>query len=694
MKKILSLFLFFFIGTFLLNASPVDTLTARQAAANFLSQHGQMRSVGSMQLAYHLDDAQQTPCVYIFNSEGGGFVVMAANNSVLPILGYSTDGHFDAENIPSNMAAWLATYRDAVSDIAAGANERAYPTMEGAWQQLLDAEPVAASREVVVGPLLSTTWSQSPYYNNLCPGTGSNKAVTGCVATAMGQIMRYWQWPTQGHGHHSYVANYAQYGYADYGSQYADFGSATYNYNAMPNALTSSSSSTQVGQIAQLLYHCGVSVNMMYGPNASGANSENVPAAMQNYFGYKSSTFQYKNGESAWVNGLKAQLNADRPVYYSGSGDDGGHAFVCDGYDEDNYFHFNWGWQGSYNGYFAVSNLNPGSYEFNTYQGAIFNLEPDPCYPYPDIAITGNTVMADANSSVILTAPEGVSYQWSNNSTEQSITVSPSVPKFYTVTVTDTNGCRNTASTWVTYADGCEITFHMHDSYGDSWQGNAIQVFNRVQKIAEITLSDGSDTTITLPVISGELALKWKLGNFPEECSFELSGNCLEYSFPTVPQSSGVFLITQLYCGDIHTEFTVETEEDHYTWNNETYYSSGDYNQSFTSQFGCDSTVTLHLTLQTTGIAENGISNLSLYPNPTTGMVNVQCAMNNEQWENAEIQVLDVYGRLLDVVGISDARGASPQTAAIDLSNYATGIYFVKLVKDGRVTAVKKVLKQ
>ena len=243
---------------------------------------------------------------------------MAADNSVLPILGYSTDGHFDAEDIPSNMAAWLATYRDAVSDIAAGANERAYPTMEGAWQQLLDAEPVAASREVVVGPLLSTTWSQSPYYNNLCPGTGSNKAVTGCVATAMGQIMRYWQWPLQGHGHHSYVANYAQYGYADYGTQYADFGSATYNYNAMPNALTSNSSSIQVGQIAQLLYHCGVSVNMMYGPNASGANSENVPAAMQNYFGYKSSTFQYKNGESAWVNGLKAQLNADRPVCIKG----------------------------------------------------------------------------------------------------------------------------------------------------------------------------------------------------------------------------------------------------------------------------------------------------------------------------------------------------------------------------------------
>jgi len=693
MKKTLSLFLFFFMSAFLLNASPVDTLTARQAAANFLSQHGQSRNAGSLQLAYQLSDAQQTPCVYVFNSEGGGFVVMAADNSVVPVLGYSTDGHFDVENVPANMAAWLDTYRDAVSDIAAGASTRAYPTMEEEWQQLLSNAPVTHTRAVEVGPLLSTTWSQSPYYNNLCPGTGNNKAVTGCVATAMGQIMRYWQHPTQGHGSHTYVANYAQYGYADYGSLYADFGSATYNYNAMPNALTGNSSSTQVGQVAQLLYHCGVSVNMMYGPNASGANSENVPEAMHKYFGYKSSTFQYKGNQSSWLSSLRAQLNADRPVYYSGSGADGGHAFVCDGYDDANYFHFNWGWQGSYNGYFKVDSLNPGSYEFNSYQGAIFNLEPDPCYPYPDIAISGNTVMADANSSVTLTAPEGASYQWSNNSTTQSITVSPSVPKYYTVTVTDTSGCRNTASTWVTYADGCEITFHMHDSYGDSWQGNAIQVYNCVQKIAEITLEEGSDTTITLPVITGELALKWKLGNFPAECSFEMSGHCLEYSFPEVPQSSTVFLITQLYCGDIHTEFTVTTEEGQYTWNNETYYSSGDYTQTFTSEFGCDSTVTLHLALNTVGIAENGAANISLYPNPTTGVVNVQCAMNDGQWENAEIQVLDVYGKILNVVGVNHYSSLQP-TLEIDLSRYANGIYFVKLVNGGQVAVVRKVVKQ
>ena len=326
---------------------------------------------------------------------------------------------------------------------------------------------------------------------------------------------------------------------------------------------------------------------------------------------------------------------------------------------------------------------------FNTYQGAIFNLEPDLCYPYPEISISGNTVMADANSSVTLTAPEGVSYQWSDNSTTQSITVSPAVPKYYTVTVTDTAGCHNTASTWVTFADGCEITFHLHDSYGDSWQGNAIQVYNQVRKIAEITLDDGSDTTITLPVISGELALKWKLGNYPEECSFEVSSHCLEYNFAEAPQNTGVFLVTQLFCGDIVTEFSVETEENSYTWNGEIYFASGDYTQTFTSQFGCDSTAILHLTLQSNGIAEHHANPLiALYPNPTNDKFKVQYSTNGVLLENIEIQLFDAYGKSLLHVPIVG------EITEIDLSEFASGIYLVKCMNNDSVLTVGKVVKR
>lgn len=661
-------------------ASPVDTTTAKLAATHFLAQHSDAsRAAAPLQLSYQLDNAAQQACVYVFNRAGGGFVITSADDHVLPVLGFSVDGEFRTENMPENIAYWLQTYCDAVTDLSAG--DRAYPSMAAAWQELLNNELPHPTREAVVFPMLATTWGQSPYYNALCPISSQGQAITGCVATAMGQIMRYWQHPSQGHGHHSYVDNLAEWGYEDYGTLYVDFGAATYDFSLMPEMLYFSSSQAQINEVAKLLYHCGVSVNMMYGTDGSGANSADVPNAMHKYFGYTSSTFYYKgSNENGWINLLKDELDAGRPVYYSGSGDDGGHAFVCDGYNDENYFHFNWGWQGAANGYFAVANLNPSSYEFNELQGAIFGLEPDSCYPYPEIQISGNTVMADANSSVTLIAPAGESYAWTGGGTTQSITVSPTVPKFYTVTVTDSEGCRNTASTWVTFADGCEINCHLHDSYGDGWQGNALQVFNRVTKIAEITLEEGGDTTITLPVIDGELALRWKLGDYPEECSYSVSGHCFEYT-QNVITSSGIQLVTQLYCGDIATEFDITTEEPSYTWNDVTYTESGDYTQTFSNHAGCDSTVTLHLNLPA-GISDYGDADrLRVYPNPTTGVLNAEC-----DWPNCELRVFDVYGKLLFINKLDKSENR------VDLSDCANGIYFLHVFADGTRVATRKVV--
>lgn len=687
MKKIISLSLFISLIINLLNAEPVDTLTARRAAANFLAQHqtaAPARGSEQLQLAEVLTDSQNLPCVYVFNQPDGGFVVMAADDCVLPVLGYSTNGHYDAADVPANMSAWLLTYRDAVSEIAAD-NRRQHnlhPTMATQWQTLLENTPTAHLREVVVEPLLVTTWGQQPYYNALCPTGENGRAITGCVATAMGQIMRYWQHPAQGHGSHTHVCNYGAYeGYEDYGALFVDYSSATYNYSLMPAALTSTSPMAQVNEVAKLLYHCGVSVNMMYSPDGSGANSEDVPGALRKYFGYSCNNFTYKNGESSWINLLKACLDQGQPIYYSGSGDDGGHAFVCDGYDEDNYFHFNWGWRGSYDAYFAVSNLNPSSYVFNTYQGAIFNLHPDPCYPYEEISISGNPVMADATSSVTLQAPEGMNYHWSNNATTQTITVSPTVPKLYSVTVTDSEGCHLVASQWVTFADGCELTFFMHDSFGDSWQGNAIQIFNHVQKIAEITLEDGAYDTLVVPVISGPLALKWKNGSFPEECSFEVTGNCFHYAWETGP--SGVFLETEMFCGEIATEFNAVCTESSYEWNGETYTQSGDYTQTFTSAAGCDSTVTLHLTFDV-GVDEAGeLLGVQVWPNPTSGVVNIDFGARTGI---CEVAVFDVCGKQ-----VLSAQGANVQ---IDLSPLATGIYVLKFFHDGNFIGSTKVLRE
>ena len=145
---------------------------------------------------------------------------------------------------------------------------------------------------------------------------------------------------------------------------------------------------------------------------------------------------------------------------------------------------------------------------------------------------------------------------------------------------------------------------------------------------------------------------------------------------------------------DVVTEFTVTTADTCYIWNGQTYCTSGDYTQSFETVDGCDSVVTLHLTI-TVGIDDYDLANaMKLYPNPTSDLVNVQLTMNNEQLESIDIQVFDVCGRMLNVTNPSDARGASPQTMKIDLSGYSAGIYFVKLVNDGKVIAVQKVVKE
>jgi hypothetical protein len=205
----------------------------------------------------------------------------------------------------------------------------------------------------------------------------------------MAQVMKFWNYPTTGTGFHSY-------NHSTYGTLSANFGSTTYNWTNMPNQLTSASTSTQRSAVATLMYHCGVSVDMNYGVASEGGSSAYVISsasavthcteyALKTYFGYKSTLQGIKKANytnTNWINILKTELNAGRPMVYAGFGD-GGHCFVCDGYDNNNFFHFNWGWGGSYDGYFTLDALNPGSggigggsYSYNDGQQAVIGIEP------------------------------------------------------------------------------------------------------------------------------------------------------------------------------------------------------------------------------------------------------------------------------------------------------------------------------
>lgn len=349
----------------ILFAAPVSQELALQAAQNWTAVWApQSFNTRTIDKIVPLGDKNE-PGLYLFQYQNG-FVVTSADDAVKPILAYGYETNVGEIDDNPAFGDYLITLQQEIDEIKQSRLDNSETAAE--WRAVL-ANHIERDGTRGVAPLIATKWNQGWPYNMYCPedpaGPGGH-VYAGCVATAMGQVLKYWNWPITGTGSHTY---YAQ----NYGTQSANFGNTTYLWDEMPNSVHLPNPA-----VATLLYHLGVSVNMMYSPNGSGAYSASVPPALINYFRFDPTTQQKtKNNYSnaVWEQMLRNELDAARPMYYSGSGSGGGHAFNCDGYQGTNYFHFNWGWSGSYDGYYYVSNLNPGS-TFNNYQGAVFNIMP------------------------------------------------------------------------------------------------------------------------------------------------------------------------------------------------------------------------------------------------------------------------------------------------------------------------------
>lgn len=316
------------------------------------------------------------PSFYVVNFNAEGFVIVAGDDRVRPILAFSDEGAFVAENMPAHVRFFLDGYTEEIQYMVDN-QQYADESVLQQWETLLsDDIPAQKGRDMVVDPLLGdVAWSQKMYYNDFCPAdtTGDaaygGHAAVGCGAIVMGQIMRYWRFPETGNGSHSYNSN-------NYGPLSANFGATTYHYENMPDQLTADfHPDSCVLAVATLLYHCGVAVNMNYGPSASWSNSNRIVSALSTYFRYPP-TVQYIERESlsltTWLNYLKGELDASAPFMYGGSGSYGGHVWVCDGYRDDDYFHFNWGWGGQQNGYYTITNCS--SYGFNSHHAIIIGI--------------------------------------------------------------------------------------------------------------------------------------------------------------------------------------------------------------------------------------------------------------------------------------------------------------------------------
>ncbi len=334
-----------------------------------------------------IERQDELPLFYIFNFDGGGFVIVPGDDALMPVLGYSLVNDCPGIGLNPDFDSFMEGYAEQVRYVRSHSVE-ATEEVSGMWEYYSEADisQHADGKDVVVSPLLTCMWNQDYPYNMLCPENSSGPGghvYAGCVATAMSMVMDYWRYPLQGNGSHGYT--WDPYGYIS-----ADFGATEYNWNQMMNKMD-----PDYSDVALIQFHCGVAVEMMYSPNGSGAYSSDVPPAIKNYFSY-SQNAQYVKKEnyspSGWVNLLKGQLDQKQPMYYSGFTGKGGHAFVCDGYDDNDYFHFNFGWGGSSNGYYSLTNVNG----FHLGQGAVINFVPGDNYPY---YFTGQQILTAKSGS-------------------------------------------------------------------------------------------------------------------------------------------------------------------------------------------------------------------------------------------------------------------------------------------------------
>ncbi len=348
------LFLFTIVMAIMVMAGDLTPQQALEQAQSFIKKREAngsraKRAQGSAALRL---TTKQVSGLYVFNIMDGGFVIVSNDDRTTPILGFSDSGNIDPDHMPSNMKAWLQGYADEIAWIKK--NNISGKTSARASQRVGNHETTN------IAPLIKTTWAQSAPYNNYCPEyPGYGISATGCVATAMAQVMNFHQWPTAA------TAVIPSYTSESMGKVLPALESTTFDWTNMLDSYSDSYTSTQATAVAKLMQYCGWSLEMNYGPE-SGAMTFMVANALKNYFDYSSATTQYVSRSffsyANWTDMIYHELEQGRPVVYGGSSVDNGHCFVCDGYkyeEETDLFHINWGWNGLSDGYFVLSVLNP-----------------------------------------------------------------------------------------------------------------------------------------------------------------------------------------------------------------------------------------------------------------------------------------------------------------------------------------------
>lgn len=372
--------------TYALNISAqqisVEEASRRAAAFKFTStsdatQRRTASKSANVSLAYTAQNADEVH-FYVFNYDEGGWVMIGGDEVCQEVLAYSDQGSFKYENCPSNLKMWLQGYEKEISSCIAYVNEQ-----EALGNKVPRKGVRTASKGNKINALIQTHWDQNAPYWNMCPKESGRTCYTGCVATAMAQVMYYHKWPKVGKGSKTYTDSQGC------GQKLStNFSEHTYGWDLMQLETSQYKTTDSKNAVAQLMYDCGVSVEMMYTNEGSGAYSEDIDDALKTYFDYDKTSVKFvqKDNYSAdpWAQLIYDELAAGRPVLYSGADgtgpNAGGHQFVCDGYEyksSADYFHFNWGWSGADDGFFTLKTVGPTGAQFKYAQDAVIGIIPN-----------------------------------------------------------------------------------------------------------------------------------------------------------------------------------------------------------------------------------------------------------------------------------------------------------------------------
>jgi len=714
----------------------IDENTAKTVGSNYLISNGiqGVNSPSDLSIANVATASVNGLSVvdyYVFNINGAkGFVVVSGDDHVIPILAYSNESSFDINHMSPDAKWWMDGYKNQITYVIEN-NTPAKASTAEQWTNLKTGKfnSKSAARTTTPFPsstahLIQTKWDQEPGYNSDCP----SGTPTGCVATAMAGIMQFWNWPTVGCGYHTYAA-------AGFGNLSADFGNTAYDWATMDANLNRSTSAT-----ALLMYHAGVAVNMNYTTTSAGSGSYVISLespivncaefAFKTYFHYKPTLKGYPRfGETSlsipaipdatWDNMIETELNAGRPVIYTGQGSDGGHCWVCDGYNASTMFHFNFGWSGSSNAWYSIDDVAPPALgtgggstgnNFNLDQTIIIGIQPD---SFPNT--TGPLQLA-ANLNTTNSSPLGYGSPFSfttkiQNTSSTSFSGSFCAQVFdtsnhlmgtiqtltgQTIAVGATSGTLTFATTAM-YDLLAEDYYHvqvMYQSSGSSsWTAvaNSSTYFNYnivdITNDTDIHLNTDLSVTSGLPVpLGGTISVFSQIANYGSSAfsgTFEAIlinlATGTSYTVQTLPGSTlGSELDDDFtYSGSVGTApagtYALEVKHQYNGVGN--FYVTG--NQFYANP------ILVHIGSAVGVNAVTALENkVSIYPNPASDVINI----NATGVSLNEIRIVDINGREVRKID-----GAGQSALSVPVAELATGVYFVQL-QSGSDVATKKIV--